>query len=93
MTTPPIHQLPPYGPPPFAAMLDEYALLLSAALTMRVRTHGVKVDLPKEPEPRPVAPSPAPVPLRARPGIGRNLTCPCGSGRKFKNCCRRMTLN
>jgi uncharacterized protein YecA (UPF0149 family) len=23
----------------------------------------------------------------ARKRIGRNDTCPCGSGRKFKNCC------
>jgi uncharacterized protein len=24
-----------------------------------------------------------------RPKVGRNQTCPCGSGRKFKQCCRR----
>jgi len=22
------------------------------------------------------------------PGVGRNSPCPCGSGRRFKNCCR-----
>jgi uncharacterized protein YecA (UPF0149 family) len=23
--------------------------------------------------------------------VGRNDPCPCGSGRKFKNCCRRQS--
>lgn len=27
------------------------------------------------------------VPVRTEPKIGRNSLCPCGSGRKFKNCC------
>ena len=26
-----------------------------------------------------------------RPKIGRNEPCPCGSGRKFKNCCGLLT--
>jgi uncharacterized protein YecA (UPF0149 family) len=26
---------------------------------------------------------------RAAPRVGRNDPCPCGSGRKFKQCCRR----
>lgn len=25
---------------------------------------------------------------RARGHVGRNEPCPCGSGKKFKNCCR-----
>ena len=25
--------------------------------------------------------------LRREPKVGRNAPCPCGSGRKFKNCC------
>ena len=33
-------------------------------------------------------PRPAPVPAdRARPTPGRNDSCPCGSGRKYKKCC------
>ena len=28
-----------------------------------------------------------PEPVVAGPKIGRNDTCPCGSGRKFKKCC------
>lgn len=26
---------------------------------------------------------------RATPKIGRNDKCPCGSGKKYKNCCGR----
>jgi preprotein translocase subunit SecA len=29
---------------------------------------------------------PAPRPVRAAPKVGRNAPCPCGSGKKFKNC-------
>ncbi len=28
-----------------------------------------------------------PAPLRAGPKVGRNDPCPCGSGKKYKNCC------
>jgi len=35
-------------------------------------------------------PSPPPMPGSKRPDrIGRNDTCPCGSGKKFKHCCMR----
>ncbi|WP_390884613.1 SEC-C metal-binding domain-containing protein [Aeromonas dhakensis] len=27
------------------------------------------------------------MPIRAAPKIGRNDPCPCGSGKKFKQCC------
>jgi uncharacterized protein len=30
---------------------------------------------------------------RVTPKVGRNDPCPCGSGRKFKQCCGRTTLN
>ena len=26
-------------------------------------------------------------PVRTTPKIGRNEICPCGSGKKYKNCC------
>jgi len=29
---------------------------------------------------------PPPTPVRAAPKVGRNQPCPCGSGKKFKNC-------
>ena len=42
----------------------------------------------------PAAPTPAQPaqpakqePLRAQPKVGRNDPCPCGSGKKYKNCC------
>jgi preprotein translocase subunit SecA len=39
------------------------------------------------PRPRPPQqPMPAPRPVRAAPKVGRNQPCPCGSGKKFKNC-------
>jgi len=28
---------------------------------------------------------------RSSPAIGRNEPCPCGSGKKYKNCCGRRT--
>jgi preprotein translocase subunit SecA len=34
----------------------------------------------------PPAPMPAQRPVRATPKVGRNQPCPCGSGKKFKNC-------
>jgi uncharacterized protein YecA (UPF0149 family) len=27
------------------------------------------------------------MPAKAVPAVGRNETCPCGSGKKFKKCC------
>jgi uncharacterized protein len=30
---------------------------------------------------------------RAEPKIGRNEVCPCGSGKKFKKCCGKVTLH
>lgn len=30
-----------------------------------------------------------PAPVKAQPKVGRNEPCPCGSGKKFKQCCGR----
>jgi uncharacterized protein len=30
---------------------------------------------------------------RQSPKVGRNQPCPCGSGKKFKNCCGKVTLH
>ena len=30
---------------------------------------------------------------RSMPKVGRNDLCPCGSGKKFKHCCGRVTLH
>src|SRR5262249_54707521 len=45
----------------------------------------------RAPRPRPLAP-PAPPPRpgpQRKPAVGRNDPCPCGSGKKFKQCCLR----
>ena len=34
----------------------------------------------------PQGPAPKPMPMRAQPKVGRNDPCPCGSGKKYKNC-------
>lgn len=33
------------------------------------------------------SPAPAPNKVLAKKKIGRNDPCPCGSGKKYKNCC------
>jgi uncharacterized protein len=30
---------------------------------------------------------------RVAPKVGRNEPCPCGSGKKFKQCCGKVTLH
>ena len=30
---------------------------------------------------------PRPEPVRVGPKVGRNAPCPCGSGKKYKQCC------
>lgn len=31
--------------------------------------------------------------LRSKDHVGRNAACPCGSGKKFKDCCRAVMIN
>ncbi len=59
---------------------------------------GPILGAPQEEEPKakaPQAPAPPPeveleIPARRElPKVGRNEACPCGSGKKFKNCCGR----
>lgn len=40
----------------------------------------------------PFSPSPA-KPVRVEPKVGRNDPCPCGSGRKYKQCCGRSKVH
>ncbi|MGA2661047.1 MAG: SEC-C metal-binding domain-containing protein, partial [Verrucomicrobiota bacterium] len=46
---------------------------------------------PPAPPPSPPPPPPVeyvpPQPFVRQPKIGRNDPCPCGSGKKYKNCC------
>ena len=32
-------------------------------------------------------------PVRTEPKIGRNEPCACGSGKKYKQCCGKVTLH
>ncbi|MGA2646654.1 MAG: SEC-C metal-binding domain-containing protein [Candidatus Sulfotelmatobacter sp.] len=34
-----------------------------------------------------------PINRRTAPKFGRNDPCPCGSGKKYKKCCRSTTVN
>jgi hypothetical protein len=43
-------------------------------------------DLPEEDD------IPAPSPTTSPPNVGRNQPCPCGSGKKFKNCCGKSPV-
>ncbi|MEN0112081.1 MAG: SEC-C metal-binding domain-containing protein, partial [Planctomycetota bacterium] len=43
-----------------------------------------------DPSQQPTAPDAKPEPIRNRQEkVGRNDPCPCGSGKKYKNCCMR----
>ncbi|MBQ2887527.1 MAG: SEC-C domain-containing protein [Firmicutes bacterium] len=41
---------------------------------------------PAQPE-APAEPAPKKTPVHVEEKIGRNAPCPCGSGKKYKNCC------
>ncbi|TDW99158.1 preprotein translocase subunit SecA [Dinghuibacter silviterrae] len=50
-------------------------------------TSGPTGGHPGEPEYYdPAGPAPKPEPVKVGPKVGRNDPCPCGSGKKFKNC-------
>jgi preprotein translocase subunit SecA len=62
----------------------------------------IQADVPGLSRPQPPAQAPAAEPepeapkielpiKRELPKVGRNEPCPCGSGKKFKNCCGRTS--
>jgi preprotein translocase subunit SecA len=53
------------------------------------RAQLVRTQMPRPREMHTNAPSQAPSPRRSSGHVGRNDPCPCGSGRKYKNCCMR----
>jgi len=53
------------------------------------RAQLVRAEAPRRHEMYTDAPSEAPSPRRSAAKAGRNDPCPCGSGRKYKNCCLR----
>jgi len=70
------------------------ALQMQHAEAASLSQLGVAGDVPQAPPPgmgarqapQPVPQAPPQRPVRAAPKVGRNQPCPCGSGKKFKNC-------
>ncbi len=60
---------------------DTITILLKAELQ---RTQPIKKDEPKDLQTNQTGPV---MPKKAKQDIGRNDPCPCGSGKKYKNCC------
>ena len=52
----------------------------------RYRTQKDQIGGPQASGAQPNAPQHRPEPIKAAPKIGRNDPCPCGSGKKYKNC-------
>ena len=52
----------------------------------RYRTQKDQIGGPQTNGAQPNAPQHRPEPIKAAPKIGRNDPCPCGSGKKYKNC-------
>jgi len=63
-----------------------------AASLAQLSSAGAEAQAPQPPPgaraavPAQMPPPPAQRPVRAAPKVGRNQPCPCGSGKKFKNC-------
>jgi preprotein translocase subunit SecA len=66
-----------------------------AASLAQLGAAGEPAEPPQAPQPpagagpgprQPPMPQPPQRPVRAAPKVGRNQPCPCGSGKKFKNC-------
>ncbi len=81
----------PDGEPGLNYLCDGYKLFFnhcrSFAEQLAIQSRAQRVD----PQTRPLrAPPHAPPQVmhnRSHPKVGRNDPCPCGSGRKYKNCC------
>jgi preprotein translocase subunit SecA len=48
-------------------------------------------EMPGAPMPPPFAAEPVETYVRDQPKVGRNDPCPCGSGKKFKQCHGRLS--
>ena len=72
------------------AMFDEMIAVIREETVRLVLTVPVRVERPikREQVLQPDAPNAgANTPYRAEKKVGRNDPCPCGSGKKYKNCC------
>ena len=69
---------------------QQVELLLETVTAAPARSNPAPMHTPAQPAAAPVTPvhNSAPTPFRReQPKIGRNETCPCGSGQKYKRCC------
>jgi tetratricopeptide (TPR) repeat protein len=62
---------------------------LDAPVGVQVATGALADTLDSGPLSRPLEPFVQQQPIVRGPKVGRNEPCPCGSGRKYKRCCRR----
>ena len=54
---------------------------------MTTNQEDIDSYFPSDDENKPQRPAPTVTIHRQQPKVGRNDPCPCGSGKKFKNCC------
>ena len=69
---------------------DLTASIQDDTITLLLKAELRKVPQPQKEEPRNLSTNQegaAPVIRKAKQNIGRNDPCPCGSGKKYKNCC------
>lgn len=78
------------------AMFDEMIAAIREETVRLVLTIPVKVERPiqREQVMQPDAPNAgSKTPYRSEKKVGRNDPCPCGSGKKYKNCCGKNEQN
>jgi uncharacterized protein len=90
--TPPAETLDPARTNYFCAAYK--AFFAEALGELTVMAADIKAGRPAQgrapaPAPRQASAAPSPAPRSSATAPGRNDPCPCGSGRKFKHCCRR----
>jgi hypothetical protein len=68
-------------------LLPKQAGELSARIIRDCLKHGAAERISYFPADAPTSSDDMPKPLHRAPRIARNAPCPCGSGRKYKNCC------
>ena len=77
-------------------MFDEMIAAIREETVRLVLTIPVKVERPiqREQVMKPDAPNAgSTTPYRSDKKVGRNDPCPCGSGKKYKNCCGKNEQN
>jgi uncharacterized protein len=83
----PDSEMRPYEDPISAELRETLIVVAAAATTQSYRYFKAQRFLANDPLGN------MPDFLRTMPKIGRNDPCPCGSGKKFKQCCGKTTLH